>query len=230
MSTTENPSVRRRRSRRVTPGVHAYIRVSTDEQRESGLGLRAQESAIRTECERRGAMLLTLHRDEGLSAATLDRPGLTNALEALDAGNGNVLMVSRIDRLSRNVRDVYDLMDRSRRMGWALVALDLGLDMTTPMGSAMAGVASVFGELERRLISQRTRDALAVKRTQGVTLGRPRSVGEDARARITELRGSGLSWRAIAEAMTAEEWPTGHGASVWLANTCRRLALAQGAA
>lgn len=230
MSTTPNASVRRRRSRRTTPGVHAYIRVSTDEQRESGLGLRAQEAAIRAACEHRGDVLLALHRDEGISATTLDRPGLTDALDALDAGDGDVLMVSRIDRLSRSVRDVYDLMDRSRRMGWALVVLDLGLDMTTPMGSAMAGVASVFGELERRLISQRTRDALAVKRTQGVILGRPRAVGDDARARIAELRATGLSWRAIADAMTAEQWPTGHGATVWLANTCRRIALAKGAA
>ena len=54
-------------------------------------------------------------------------------------------MVSRLDRRSRKLRDAYDVMDRSQRMGWALVALDLGLDMTTPMGSAMAGVARVFG-------------------------------------------------------------------------------------
>ena len=117
-------------------------------------------------------------------------------------------------------------MDRSRRMGWGLVALDLGLDMTTPMGSAMAGVASVFGELERRLISQRTREALAVKRTQGVRLGRPRVVPAETRARILELRTSGASWRAIAETMADEAWPTGHGGR-WLANTCRPVALAQ---
>jgi len=55
------------------------------------------------------------------------------------------LLVRRLDRLSRNVRDAYDPLDRGRRMGWALVALDLGLDMTTPMGSAMAVVASCSG-------------------------------------------------------------------------------------
>jgi DNA invertase Pin-like site-specific DNA recombinase len=224
MASTDRPA-RQRRSRRVTPGVVGYVRVSTDEQRESGLGLRAQEQSIRAECERRGVPLLGIHRDEGLSAATLDRPGLNAALDALDDGNGDVLMVAKLDRLSRSVRDAYDLMDRSRRMGWALVALDLGLDMTTPMGSAMAGVASVFGELERRVISQRTRDALAVKRAQGVRLGRPRVVGSDARARIIELRATGASWRVIARVMAEEGWPTAHGGR-WLANTCRRIALA----
>jgi DNA invertase Pin-like site-specific DNA recombinase len=138
-------------------------------------------------------------------------------------------MVSRLDRLSRSVRDAYDHMDRSRRMGWGLVALDLGVDTSTPMGAAMAGVASVFGELERRLISQRTREALAVKRAHGVRLGRPRVVPAEARARILELRATGASWRAVADTMVDEDWPTGHGGT-WHANTCRRIALAEDAA
>jgi DNA invertase Pin-like site-specific DNA recombinase len=111
-------------------------------------------------------------------------------------------------------------------MGWAPVALDLGSDMTTPMGSAMAGVASVFGELERRLISQQTRDALAAKRAEGVRLGRPRVVGDDARDRIVELRDSAASWREVAATMANEGWPTARGGQ-WLANTCRRVALAE---
>jgi DNA invertase Pin-like site-specific DNA recombinase len=223
------PATRRRRPQRATPGAIGYVRVSTDEQRDSGLGLRAQESAIRAECKRRGVPLLAIHRDEGLSAATLDRAGLAAALDALDNGAGSILIVAKLDRLSRSVRDAYDLMDRSRRIGWALVALDLGLDMTTPMGSAMAGVASVFGELERRLISQRTRDALAAKRAEGVRLGRPRVVDNETRARIIELRDAGASWRTIADAMADEGWPTAHGGR-WLANTCRRIALAEDAA
>jgi DNA invertase Pin-like site-specific DNA recombinase len=228
MSTSNKPT-RRRRSRLASSGVHGYVRVSTDEQAATGLGMRAQESAIRAECERRGLPLIAMHRDEGISGGTLDRPGLAAALDALDNGNGSVLAVARLDRLSRSVRDAYDLMDRSRRMGWALVALDLGLDMTTPMGSAMAGVASVFGELERRLISQRTRDALAAKRAEGVRLGRPRVIDDETRARIVELRGAGASWRAVADAMAEEGWPTAHGGQ-WLANTCRRIALGGDAA
>jgi DNA invertase Pin-like site-specific DNA recombinase len=106
------------------------------------------------------------------------------------------------------------------------VALDLGLDMTTPLGSA-TGVASVFGELERRLISQRTRDALAAKRADAVPLGRPRVFDAEARARIVELRAAGGSWRDVAATMADEGWPTAHGGQ-WLGNTCRRIALAEG--
>jgi DNA invertase Pin-like site-specific DNA recombinase len=222
----DQPARRRRRAKHITAGVRGYVRCSTDEQRATGLGLRAQEAAIRAECQRRGLPLLGIHRDEGLSAATLDRPGLTAAVDALDRGEGSVLLVSKLDRLSRSVRDCFDLMDRSRRMGWAIVALDLGVDTATPSGEMFAGVASVVSQFERRVISQRTKDALAVKRAQGVRLGRPRVVNDDARARIVELRATGASWRVVAEVMADEGWPTAHGGR-WLANTCRRIALAE---
>lgn len=63
-------------------------------------------------------------------------------------------------------------MERARKSRWALVALDIGVDTTTPAGEMMANVLAVFAQFERRLIGQRTREALAVKRLQGVRLGR----------------------------------------------------------
>jgi DNA invertase Pin-like site-specific DNA recombinase len=75
-------------------------------------------------------------------------------------------------------------MDRSRRNGWAVVALGLGVDTTTPAGEMMAGVASVFAQFERRLIGQRTRDALAVKKAQAA-LGRRSVNGSEAHPEFT---------------------------------------------
>jgi DNA invertase Pin-like site-specific DNA recombinase len=216
---------RRRRAVISTPGVLGYLRVSTDEQAASGLGLAAQRAAIVAECARRGLVLIDVMADEGVSGSVLDRPGLASVLDRLDRGEASVLMVAKLDRLTRSVEQAYALMDQSRRSGWALVALDLGVDTTTPAGEMMAGVASVFAQFERRLISQRTRDALAVIRAQGVQLGRPRTVGADARARIVELRATGLAWQAVADTMASERWATGQGGR-WLANTCRRIALA----
>ena len=200
--------------------------MSTEEQAASGAGLDAQRAAIAAEAERRGLPIIAECADEGVSGSRHDRPGLTAALDSLDSGAASVLMVAKLDRLSRSVPLVYDVMDRSRRNGWALVALDLGVDTTTPAGEMMSGIASVFAQFERRLISQRTRDALAVRKAQGVHLGRPRAVTDEARARIVQLRGEGLAWRAVADAMTAEGWPTGHGGT-WLANTARRIYLAE---
>jgi DNA invertase Pin-like site-specific DNA recombinase len=75
-------------------------------------------------------------------------------------------------------------MLRAEKGGWGLVALDVAVDTTTPAGAAMTQILSVFAELERRLIGERTKAALAVKRAQGVKLGRPRSLPDDVVGRI----------------------------------------------
>ena len=86
-------------------------------------------------------------------------------------------------------------MEQSRRKKWSLVALDLGVDTTTPAGEAMAHTLAVFAQFERRLIGKRTKNAFAVKRSQGVTLGRPRSLPEEVRNRIEQMHSSGASAR-----------------------------------
>jgi len=78
-----------------------------------------------------------------------DRPALAEALTRLDGGEATVLMVSKLDRLTRSVHDATGLMLRADRAGWGLVALDVAVDTTTPQGAAMAQVLAVFAELER---------------------------------------------------------------------------------
>jgi DNA invertase Pin-like site-specific DNA recombinase len=75
-------------------------------------------------------------------------------------------------------------MDLAKRKGWSLVALDFGLDTTTPAGEMIANVILSTAQYERRLIGQRTRDALAAKREQGVRLGRPQALPADVVQRI----------------------------------------------
>ena len=96
-------------------------------------------------------------------------------------------MVAKLDRLSRSMTDFTRLMERSWKKGWALVALDLGVDTTTPAGEMIANSVANFSQFERRLIGQRTKDALAVKRAQGVQLGRPQAA-IDAGILATRLR------------------------------------------
>jgi DNA invertase Pin-like site-specific DNA recombinase len=128
----------------------------------------SQSDAIRAECGRRGLPLVAVHSDAGVSGKTLTRPALADALAALDAGEGSVLMVAKLDRLTRSVHDATGLILAADKGGWGLVALDAPVDTTTPQGAAMAQVLAVFAELERRLIGERTKAALAVKRAQGV--------------------------------------------------------------
>jgi DNA invertase Pin-like site-specific DNA recombinase len=209
------------------PGVVGYVRVSTDEYASSGLGLEAQEQAIRANAESRQIRVLVIYRDERVSARTLKLPGLSAALEALHRGDGSVLMVARLDRLTRSVHDATALIVRAGREGWGLVALDVAVDTTTRQGAAMAQVLAVFAELERRSpIRQRTRDALAVRRSQGARLGRPSVLPEAVVSRIIDERRSGATWTAIADGLERDAVPTAHGGARWHANTVRKVFLA----
>src|SRR2546426_4392226 len=173
--------------------VIGYVRVSTDEQRESGAGLAAQRAAIEAECRRRGWTLVEVIEDAGYSAKDLKRPGVQTALETLRRREAGALVVAKLDRLSRSMLDFTAMMARATKQGWALVALDCAVDTTSPAGEAMANVLATFAQFERRLIGQRTREALAVKRSQGVRLGRPTTMPPDIVRRIKRERGKGRS-------------------------------------
>lgn len=199
-----------------------YVRVSTSEQVESGLGLDAQRQAIQSETGRRGWEVVWVE-DAGYSAKSLERPGLTHALEELRAGRTDALILARLDRLSRSMLDFATIMEQARRQGWALVSLDLGVDMTTPSGRLLANVFAAFAEFERELIRQRTRDALTAAKARGQRLGRPRETPDAVVAQVVALHGQGLSLRGIAAALTSRSVPTTRGAEQWRPSTVRRV-------
>ena len=157
--------------------------------------------------------------DPGVSAKTLDRPGLTSALELLATNQAGVLAVAKLDRLSRSAVDFGMLAQRALREGWAIILLDLGVDMTTPTGRMVAGIMAQVAEWEREQIAARTRDALAIKRDQGVKLGRPRVLDPAIEARIGRERAQGATMTAIADDLTAAAVPTAHGGARWYPST-----------
>lgn len=200
--------------------VIGYVRVSTDEQADSGAGLAAQRSAIESECERRGWDLVAIHEDAAISGKSMaNRHGLGDALTSLADGNASALVVAKLDRLSRSLTDAAALLARSAREGWRLVALDLGVDTTTPQGEVMAHVMAAFAQFERRLIGERTRDALSAVRSRGVTLGRPRILPASTVDRIVGWRADGRSLTAIADALTDDGVPTAHSGARWYPST-----------
>jgi DNA invertase Pin-like site-specific DNA recombinase len=201
--------------------VLGYVRVSTEEQSDSGAGLEAQRRAIAAECLRRGWQLLEVVEDAGFSAKDLKRPGIQEALRVLEEGDAKALVAAKLDRLSRSMIDFTALMATAQKQGWALVALDCAVDTTTPAGEAMANVLATFAQFERRLISQRTREALAVKKSQGVRLGRPTTIPDKVVKRIKRERAKGKSLAAIADALNAEGVPTAQGGRRWYPATVR---------
>jgi DNA invertase Pin-like site-specific DNA recombinase len=201
-----------------------YVRVSTDEQLDSGLGLAAQRAAVTAEAERRGWHLVAIHED-AQSGKSLDRPGLAAALAAVEAGEAAGLVVSKLDRLSRSLRDFADLMARAQSRGWNLVALDLGVDLSTAGGEFLANVLASASQWERRIIGQRTRDALAAKKAQGVKLGRPSVLPQSIVERIVASYKDGQGWSTIARQLNAEDVATAHGGAKWHPSTVRAVAL-----
>ncbi len=206
------------------PKVITYTRVSTAEQADSGLGLSAQSRSIEGALTTRGWTSAAALTDEGVSGsiAPEKRPQLTEALRMLAEGEATTLVVAKLDRATRSVADLCHLLDLSDRQGWDFIALDLGIDTSTPMGRAMAQMAGVFSELERKMIGQRTADALAALKAKGRRLGRPVELSDDVRTRIADERGQGRSLRAIAGSLTEDGIQTARGGA-WHASTVRAV-------
>jgi DNA invertase Pin-like site-specific DNA recombinase len=91
------------------------------------------------------------------------------------------LVVAKLDRLSRSLVDFGSIMERARKKGWSLAALDLGVDATTPAGEMIANAMATIAQFERHLIGERTKAALAVRKAQGAKLERPRALAEATR-------------------------------------------------
>jgi DNA invertase Pin-like site-specific DNA recombinase len=124
-------------------------------------------------------------------------------------------VTARLDRLSRSMLDFAGIMADSQKQGWAIVRLELGVDTSTPAGETMANVLAAFSQFERRLISQRTRDALAVKRSVGVRVGRPRETPAALVERVRREREDGATLQAIADRLNADAVPTTRGGQRW---------------
>ena len=200
-----------------------YVRVSTAEQVDSGLGLDAQRSAILAEAQRRGWHLVEIVEDAGFSGKSLHRPGMELVLEALRTKRADTLVVAKLDRLGRSLLDLAGLIDEAGKRGWALVALDIGVDTGTLSGKAMAQVMGVFAELERGMIRLRAREALAAAKGRGTRVGRPPVLPRDITDRIVAERRAGLSLRHIADGLDRDRIPTAQGGRRWHASTVKAI-------
>ncbi len=201
-----------------------YLRVSTDQQATSGLGIEAQRERTSAYAVSKGWSHVEI-LDNAVSGTITpkNRPGLSQALELLDSHQADVLIVASLDRLSRSVRDVLDLADRASREDWALAILDIAVDTSAATGRFLLTVLAALSQLERDLISERTTAALAARAARGETLGRlPSQATLDAAPIIIELRASGLSWAQVCARLNGDGQPTPTGVGPWRTNTARR--------
>jgi DNA invertase Pin-like site-specific DNA recombinase len=196
----------------------AYLRVSTDKQADSGLGLDAQQASVTAAAARLGLALVSVFTDAGTSGSLSieDRPVLLDAVSALR--RGDVLIVAKRDRLGRDVIAVAMIERLIAKRGARLVsAAGEGTESDDPSGVLMRRLIDSFAEYERLIIASRTRSALAAKRRRGERISRfapygfefasdgrtlePDSHEQQTLHAIREHRAAGLTFQAIAETL-----------------------------
>lgn len=221
--------------------VVGYVRVSTDGQADNGVSLDAQKAKLEAYAVAMDLDLVCIEVD-GLSAKTLARPGVTRALAMLEAGAADGLLVTKLDRLTRSVRDLGDLVERYFSERFSLLSLSDSIDTRTAGGRLVLNVLASVSQWEREAGGERTKDALAHLRSDGVKLGGPalgwrhaEATDENGRRvletidtendtvnRIVSLRSTGASLRAIVATLESEGRTTKRGGR-WAAETVRKV-------
>jgi len=212
-----------------------YVRVSTSAQATEGISLEAQVSKIRAWSVLNNCESVTIFTDAGLSGGRADnRPALQQALTA--AKRGDVLVVYSLSRLARSVKDTIAIGERLDKQGANLVSLSESLDTCSAGGRMLFRLLAVMAEFERDLVSERTKMAMAHKRSKHEHTGGNVPYGfrldgatlvQDANEQraitaANAMRMSGTTLRAIGKALTEQGFKTRKGGQ-WTASTLQGI-------
>lgn len=194
-----------------------YARVSSAEQKESGAGIDAQKHAVARWCEENNVELIGWILDEGVSGGEHPdrRPGLPKALAAVEQGLAEVIVVARLDRLSRDGKHQADLMNDAEVRGTHFIFTEDGTDTRNPKDRMNLKLRGMIADEERQKIRDNTRSALAGRRRKGTSLGRRSGISPEVSERIAAERAAGTGLQAIADGLNADEIPTAQGGTTW---------------
>src|SRR3984893_18268383 len=130
-----------------------YVRVSTDRQAEQGVSLEAQSEKIRAMALVHDAELLDIIVDSGESAKSLQRPGMERLLGLVDGKHVQAVIVAKLDRLTRSVKDLCELLERFERRGVALISVAESLDTSSAAGRLVLNVMTAVSQWEREAMA-----------------------------------------------------------------------------
>ena len=193
----------------------AYLRVSTAQQADHGVSLAAQRAKVEAYASLYDLDLVAIVEDAGASAKTLNRPGLDRVLAMLRKGDAEAVLVVKLDRLTRSVRDLGELVDTYFADGKrALLSVHDQIDTRSAAGRLVLNVLASVSQWEREAIGERTSAAMQHKRAKGELVGAvpygydlgadgKTLVANDAEqlvmAAVREYRAAGLSLRTIGD-------------------------------
>ena len=213
-----------------------YVRVSTDRQAEQGVSLEAQEAKIRAMATVQGTELLDVIVDGGESAKSLNRPGLQRMMTLVNSGKVQAVIVAKLDRLTRSVKDLCGLLELFEKRKVALISVAEALDTGSAAGRLVITIMGAVSQWEREAIGERTRDALRHKRSNGERVGNigfgyrlspdgrhlePDDTEQAALAEIRNLRRKGHTLRGIAATLNNRGHRTRRGAQWRLESVAR---------
>jgi len=215
-----------------------YVRVSTDKQADRGVSLDAQAEKIRAMAVVHNSELLDIIVDGGESAKSLNRPGMERLLALVDTGEVQTVIIAKLDRLTRSVKDLCTLLERFTKRGVALVSVAESLDTGSAAGRLVLNIMTAVSQWEREAIGERTRDAMSHKRSNGERVGNIRfgyRLGSDGKhvepepseqavlQQIRQLRQHGHSIRRIAATLNRQALRTRRGTAWRLEHVARIL-------
>ncbi len=189
-----------------------YARVSTRDQAESGASLASQRQKIEAYATMHDLDLVEIIEDAGHSAKTLDRPGMARLLKLIHRKATSVVVVAKLDRITRSVRDLGELIELFKRSGVEFASVADHIDTSTAAGRLVLNVMGSVSQWEREAIGERTSEALAAMRANGRRISRhppygyrdngsgwvPDEAEQRGVALMVEFRSQGLSLRRIA--------------------------------
>lgn len=169
MGKPKNPQVNQTPNEGITA---LYIRVSTDAQYEEGYSLEAQEQKLIKWCELKEYKNYQVYQDGGWSGSNLDRPEMKRLISDIANHRIKRVVVYKLDRLSRSQKDTLFLLEELFiPNGVEFISINENFDTSTPYGKAMIGILSVFAQLERENIRERTRMGMYERVKDGYWMG-----------------------------------------------------------
>ena len=215
-----------------------YSRVSTSEQAESGLSMEAQARKLKAYAGLHELHVVAIIEDAGESAKSLSRPGIQRAMAMMRNGEADGIVIAKLDRLTRSIRDLQALLDEffAGDRGKTLHSVQDSIDTSSATGRMVISFLALISQWERETCAERTSEALRAKALRGERLGAPRfgyavddgQLAEDVEQLsavdlIKQLRTGGMTYRAIAGELTARGIRTKRGNPIWQPTSVRSI-------
>ena len=214
-----------------------YVRVSTEDQAKEGVSLDNQKSKIKAYCQLKDLELREVIEDAGISAKNLRRPGVQKVLRLARRKEVDAIVVYKLDRIFRSTVDALETTKTFDKWGVSFHSIEETLDTRSAMGRFFFTLTAALAEMERRLIGERTKAALAHKRSKSEKTGGDIPFGYDLAHGllvkndeeqgviriIRRLHGQGLSLRRICSELEREGHKTKRGNAVWHPETIAHI-------